>query len=216
MRGRMFICWFCFLLVSAYGAEAQTVSQNSGTAPAVASATPLITPVGSSAPDGYKLQNNDLVLITVFQEDDLTTQTRISKNGAISFPLLDSVEIGGLTVPQATEKLKLALDKDYIINPKVTITLLEYAKRRVTVLGQVNTPGSIEMPDEGEMDLLSALAMAGGYTKIADPGKITIRRLVNGKDAVIRVNAKNLASDKETKPFILQPNDTISVAESIF
>lgn len=185
-------------------------------APSAAVGTLPGAPVGVQAYEGYKLQNNDLILVSVFQEDDLLTQSRISKNGTISFPLLETVEIGGLTVPEAAEKIRAALDKDYIVNPKVTITLLEYAKRRVTVMGQVNTPGSIAMPDEGEMDLLSAIAMAGGYTKIADPGKITIRRVVDGKDSIIRVNAKRLASDKETKVFILQPNDTISVAESIF
>jgi protein involved in polysaccharide export with SLBB domain len=173
-------------------------------------------PAGIQVHEGYKLQNNDYIVITVFQEDDLLTQTRISKNGTINFPLLGTVVLEGLTLPQASEKIRAALDKDYIVGPKVTLTILEYAKRRVTVLGQVNKPGSIEMPDEGDMDLLSAIAMAEGYTKIADPGKITIRRVVNGADTIIRVNAKRLASDKETKPFVLQANDTISVAESIF
>jgi len=186
------------------------------TNPAVSSTTSTPLPAGVQVYEGYRLQNNDNIIITVFQEDDLLTQSRISKNGTINFPLLGTVALEGLTLPQAAEKIRAALDKDYIVGPKVTLTIMEYAKRRVTVLGQVNKPGSIEMPDEGDMDLLSAIAMAEGYTKIADPGKITIRRLVDGKDTILRVNAKRLASDKETRPFILQPNDTISVAESIF
>ncbi len=207
-----------FLLIGNVLILALQISLSAQTAPPVTSAATVGTtlPMGVQVYEGYRLQNNDNIIITVFQEEDLLTQSRISKNGTINFPLLGTVTLEGLTLPQAAEKIRAALDKDYIVGPKVTLTIMEYAKRRVTVLGQVNKPGSIEMPDEGDMDLLSAIAMAEGYTKIADPGKITIRRLVDGKDTILRVNAKRLASDKETRPFILQPNDTISVAESIF
>ncbi|MDD5260448.1 MAG: polysaccharide biosynthesis/export family protein [Methylacidiphilales bacterium] len=177
---------------------------------------PLAKPAAASLPENYTLQKNDLIRITVYQEDDMMTETRISKSGSITFPLLGSVVLENLTIPQAVEKIRAALDKDYIIDPKVTLTVLEYAKRRVTVLGEVNHPGTYEMPDEGELDLLGAIAMAGGYTKIANPGVVTLRRVVDGKDTILKINAKRLASDKETKPFFVQPNDTITVAESLF
>ncbi|MCE0483904.1 MAG: polysaccharide export protein [Methylacidiphilales bacterium] len=163
-----------------------------------------------------QLHCNDLIRITVFQEDDLITETRISKTGYITFPLLGSLHLAGKTVDQATEDIRAALDKDYIIHPQVTLTILEYAKQWVTVLGEVQKPGTVEIPPEGGLDLLGAIALAGGYTRIANPGRVTVRRQVDGKDTVINVNAKDLARDTQVKAFYVQPGDTITVAQSMF
>jgi polysaccharide export outer membrane protein len=96
--------------------------------------------------------------------------------------------------------------------------LIGYAKRRFTVLGQVNRPGSYEMPegDPSGVDLLEAIAMAGGYTRIAAPERISVRRSSSsGSDQLIRVDAKRLAHGKG-QSFRVQPGDTITVGESIF
>jgi protein involved in polysaccharide export with SLBB domain len=165
---------------------------------------------------GTMLRDNDLIRITVFQEDDLTTETRISKTGYITFPLVGSIYLAGKSVDEATEEIRFLLNKDYIINPQVTLTVLEYAKQWVTVLGEVQKPGNVEIPPEGGLDLLGAIALAGGYTKIAEPSHVTVRRQVNGKDTIIKVNAKDLAKDTAVKPFYVLPGDSISVAQSIF
>lgn len=176
------------------------------------------TPVHAQQVDsgGYVLQTNDLVRITVFGEEDMTTETRISKSGFITFPLLGSVPLAGKTVESATAQIKAALDKDFIINPQVTVAVLEYAKQWVTILGQVQKPGQVEIPAEGGLDLLGAIALAGGYTRIADPGNITVRRKVNGQDTVMRVNAKALASNRDAKQFYVKPGDSITIPESLF
>lgn len=181
-----------------------------------ASILPGSVSLHAQADRGYILKANDLVRITVFQEEDMTTETRISKSGHVVIPLLGSVRLEGKSVDGAVRELTAALDKDYIINPQVTLTVLEYAKQRVTVLGQVQKPGTLEIPDEGSLDLLGAIAMAGGYTRIADPGNITVRRKVAGEDKVFRVNGKKLASDKEAKPFLMQADDVVTVGESLF
>jgi polysaccharide export outer membrane protein len=165
---------------------------------------------------GYVLQNNDLIRITVFGEEDMTTEARISKTGYITFPLLGSLQLSGKTVETASAEIRAALDKDYIINPQVTFTVMEYAKQWVTVLGQVQKPGQVEIPAEGGLDLLGAVALAGGYTRIADPGTVTVRRKVNGQDTVMRINAKALANNKEAKQFLVKPGDIITVSESLF
>lgn len=165
---------------------------------------------------GYVLRSNDVIKISVFQEEDMETETKISKSGHITFPLLGSVKLAGKTVNQAVDEITAKLDADYIINPQVTLTVLEYAKARVTVLGQVQNPGAIEIPDEGSLDVLGAIAMAGGYTRIADPGKVTLRRNSEGKERVFKINAKKLAKDEEAKPIQVQPNDVIVVGESFF
>jgi protein involved in polysaccharide export with SLBB domain len=162
------------------------------------------------------LHNNDLIRITVFQEDDLLTETRISKSGYITFPLLGSLRLAGKTVGEATSEIRQKLDRDYVINPHVTLMVLEYATQWVTVLGEVQTPGTVEIPPEGGLDVLGAIALAGGYTKIAAPNRITVRREVNGQDQLIRVDGKKLANDTTVKVFYVLPGDMITVGQSMF
>jgi polysaccharide export outer membrane protein len=169
-----------------------------------------------SQSDSYVLRDNDLVRITVFQEDDMTTESRISKSGYITLPLLGAVELQGKSVSEATAEIRTRLDKDYIINPQVTLTVMEYAQQWVTVLGEVQKPGQVQMPPEGGLDLLGAIALAGGYTRVADPGNVIVRRVVDGRDVVLRVNAKRLARDTSVPQFLVRPGDRISVSESIW
>ena len=169
-----------------------------------------------SPSDSYVLRNNDLVKITVFQEDDMTTETRISKSGYITLPLLGAVQLSGKSVSDATNEIRTKLDKDYIINPHVTLTVMQYAEQWVTVLGEVQKPGQVEIPPEGGLDLLGAIALAGGYTRVADPGNVIVRRVIDGRDVVARVDARRLARDTHVQEFMVQPGDRISVGESIF
>ncbi len=176
-----------------------------------------LTLIGSGfSKSGYILRANDVVKISVFQEEDLTTEARIAKSGFIVFPLLGSLKLSGKTVEDAVAEITQKLNEDFIINPQVTLAVLDYAVERVTVLGQVQKPGAIEIPDEGRLDVLGAIAMAGGYTEIADAGRVTLRRNVGGEEKVYKINAKKLASDKDAKRVYVLPNDTISVGESMF
>ena len=104
-------------------------------------------------------------------EEDLRTAGRLNSEGNLSVPLLGSVHLAGLTLNQAATRLTELFGRDYLVNPKVNVVLAGYAKRRFTMLGQVNRPGSYEMPDgspEG-IDILEAIAIAGGYSRIAAP-----------------------------------------------
>ncbi len=85
------------------------------------------------------------------------------------------------------------------------------------MLGQVNRPGIYDIGSNQSVNLFEAIGMAGGYSRIADPGKITIRRRESGQDQVFRVNGKK--SDKSgvgAEQFMVKPGDVINVAESIF
>jgi polysaccharide export outer membrane protein len=175
-------------------------------------------PEAIAAPSGYVLSANDQVAVEVFGEDDLRTNGRLNSEGNLSVPLLGSVHLAGLTLTKAASRLTDLYGRDYLVNPKISISLVGYAKRRFTVLGQVNRSGSYEMPEGSPtgIDLLEAVAMAGGYTRIAAPDRISVRRHSNrGKDEVIRVNAKKLARG-EGGSFLIVPGDTVTVGESIF
>jgi protein involved in polysaccharide export with SLBB domain len=191
-------------------------------APVAAPAQNAPAPSGSieaiSAPTGYVLSANDQVAVEVFGEDDLRTNGRLNSEGNLSVPLLGSVHLGGLTLGQATARLTELYGRDYLVNPKLSVSLVGYAKRRFTVLGQVNRPGSYEMPEgnPGGIDLLEAIAMAGGYTRIAAPDRISVRRhRDSGADQILKVNAKKLANG-EGGSFLVLPGDTLTIGESIF
>jgi polysaccharide export outer membrane protein len=189
------------------------------TAPAAAPGAAAPGPADSiSAPAGYHLTANDQVAVEVFGEDDLRTNGRLNGEGNLSLPLLGSVHLGGLTLTQAVARLTELYGRDYLVNPKVNVTLVGYARRRFTVLGQVNRPGSYEMPEgtPGGVDLLEAIAMAGGYTRIAAPDRISIRRHRDGgSDQMMKVNGKRIGKG-EAASFAVLPGDTVTVGESIF
>ena len=172
---------------------------------------------GASAPAGYILSPNDQVAVEVFGEDDLRTNGRLNPEGNLSVPLLGSIHLAGLTLTQAAAKLTELYGRDYLVNPRVNVMLLNYAKRRFSILGQVNRPGSYEMPDSnpGGIDLLEAVAMAGGYTRIAAPERITVRRHNASGDQIFKVNAKRFTKGSGGS-FRVVPDDTITVGESIF
>src|SRR6478752_8036394 len=183
-------------------------SPSAGSAPAFTAA---------NAPAGYVLNANDAVTVEVFGEEDLRTSGRLNPEGNLSVPLLGAIHLAGLTLTQAASKLTELYSRDYLVNPKVNVTLLSYARRRFTILGQIGHPGVIEMPDSSPqgIDLLEAIAMAGGYTRIAAPERITVRRQDASGDQIFKVNAKRFTKG-QGGGFLVKPGDTITVGESIF
>jgi protein involved in polysaccharide export with SLBB domain len=175
-------------------------------------------PASVSAPSGYILSANDQIAVEVFGEDDLRTNGRLNAEGNFSVPLLGSIHLGGLTLTQAAAKLTELYGRDYLVNPRVNVMLVGYAHRRFTMLGQVNRPGSYELPEGAQdgIDILEAVAMAGGYTRIAAPERISVRRhKPTGGDEVIRVDAKRLARTSGQN-FTVLAGDTVTVGESLF
>ena len=173
-----------------------------------------LTPMGVDI-ETYRISANDTIRIKIYQEEDLTSEVRISRDGSTTFPLLGTINLGGRTVDEATTLIRELLAKDYLVNPQVTVTVIDYAKRRFTVLGQVGKPGIYDFPNEQGMTLLQAIGMAGGFTRLARSGKVTITRSVGGKKT-FTVDVKANTNDPGTKQFDVLPDDTISVDERTF
>jgi polysaccharide export outer membrane protein len=171
------------------------------------------TTSGISAPAGYILSPNDFVAVEVFGEEDLRTQARLNGEGNLSVPLLGSVRLAGLTLTQATSRLTELYGRDYLVSPKLSVTLVGYARRRFTILGQVNRPGTYEMPEvsPGGIGLMEAIGLAGGYTRIAAPERISVRR----ENQLLKVNAKRISRGSSAE-FHVESGDIITVGESIF
>ena len=163
----------------------------------------------------YKLQPGDILKITVHEQPDLTTKTRVSSEGQITFPLLGQVDIQNLTAQEAEQKIKHYLEQDYLVNAQVLVYIEQYRTREISVLGQVKKPGKFTMPDEKMLTFLEAIAQAGGFRKEADRDKCTIMRLKDGKKETLKVKVTDIT--KKGKPDItLRQGDVIFVPESFF
>ena len=173
--------------------------------------TEMVPPSGN-----YRIAEHDVLQFKVYQEADLDTTARVSKDGTIAFPLIGTVQIGGRTAEEAALLIQNRL-REYLVKPQVTIRITEYSKRRFTVLGQVSRAGTYDLPDEGKLNLLEAIGMAGGYTRSARPSRVILKRVgKNGQEITFKLDAKSMAVEKGSPRFEVLPGDTIVVAESLF
>lgn len=163
----------------------------------------------------YTLCANDRVQVRVFQEDDLTGDYRIGQDGTINFPLVGSIRISGKSSDEASHALADAL-KRFLKHPQVNIAVIEFSKRRFTVMGQVQKPGTYLLPVEEKLDLLSAIAAAGGFTRMADQSNIVIKRQGGSAgESLEKVNAKLMARPG-APGYVVQVGDQIVVGERVF
>jgi polysaccharide export outer membrane protein len=125
-----------------------------------------------SAPaNEYRLGAGDVVRISVYQSPDLTLEARIGEAGTVSYPLLGSVQIGGLTVALAEKTIADGLLKgNFLKQPQVSIQVVQVRGNQVSVLGQVNRPGRFPI-EVADLRLSDLLATAGG---IAPTGADTL------------------------------------------
>jgi polysaccharide export outer membrane protein len=126
----------------------------------------------------YLLGAGDSIRINVFQNPELSTETRVSESGAITFPLIGEVNVGGKTIQDAEQKIAQALSSGgFVQQPQVNIVLQQVRGNQVAVFGMVNKPGRYPL-ETFKMRLLDALAMAGGV-------------LSNGSDVVVVTGVRN-------------------------
>jgi polysaccharide biosynthesis/export protein len=158
----------------------------------------------------YVLKPNDVVALSVFNEASLSSQTRILQTGEAMFPLVGSVKIAGLTISAAMEKLRALYDADYLVDPKLTLSVDEYAVQQVLVLGAVRAAGQIPIPPSGKLDMAAAIAAAGGLSETADADQISLERADGGSGVY------TLAGIERGKKVQLSPGDRVIVKESRF
>lgn len=170
-----------------------------------------------SAGEKYRLEPSDVISITVHEQPDLETKARVTQDGLITFPLLGKVPVAGKTVQEVEADIKELLEADYLVNAQVVVFIDEYKTRQVSVIGEVYNPGKYDMPDEKEMTLLEAIAMAGGFTKDAKTRGVKIIRVRNSKKNTINVNVDDITEKGEKEKDIkLETDDVIVVPESFF
>lgn len=150
----------------------------------------------------YRLASGDQVKITVYGHEDLSGVFEIDGSGEISLPLIREIVAAKLTAGELEERIIAALKPDYLKHPRVSVEVMNY--RPYYIIGEVTSPGSY--PYVNGMNVINAVAVAGGFTYRARKGRITIKRTLD--DETVEIKAK-----PETP---VLPGDVIQVPERFF
>jgi polysaccharide biosynthesis/export protein len=168
----------------------------------------------ATKPD-YVLQPQDQIKVQVFQEEDINKQgdgLSLSQDSNVTLPLIGSISLKGKTVRQAEEMIRALYDRDYIVNPQVSVTVVKYADRSVNVIGSVTNQGRIQFPQERGLSIVDAISLAGGQTRLADMKHVKLTRN-SGEAQIIDVDAMMKRGGAD--PVMLEPGDVIFVPERI-
>lgn len=181
------------------------------------------------AQDDYVVGPEDEISITVWDHPDLTRKIRINLEGNISFPLIGEVQVGGLTTIEIEKKIQKLLDKDYIINPQVTVVVESFRSSKISIMGEVKMPGSYALTRR--MSVVEALSLAGGLLSEADH-EIMIVRPKKGEargrpflpeeledSEIIRIQIRDLlqregSQEEKTRNIEVKHGDTIFVPKA--
>ncbi len=179
--------------------------------PQEAPALPKLSPAAPPA-----LMAGDLLEIRIYQQPDMDLTVRIPPSGAFSFPLVGGVDAAGRTAAAVEKTLRDKLEKDFLHEPSVTVTVKEYARRMVYVLGGVLKPDGYELRPAQRLTVLQLIATAGGYTDRAYKEYAQlVRRKENGEREVIRFSVadveKAVARGRAEADLELSPDDLLVV-----
>lgn len=157
----------------------------------------------------YRVGIGDVILVSVWKDESLTRQVSVLPDGTISFPLIGQVHVAGMTLKQLKTDLTKRLKK-YIPDVVVSVQALQLNSQVVYVIGKVNRPGRFEL--FGDINVLQALAMAGGLNPFAKSGNIKIFRETAKGTKIIRFDYDDVAKGKRLEQNLkLKRGDVIVV-----
>ena len=177
--------------------------------------SPFFKEATESDPYQYILRPGDQVEISVYGEDELKEDAKkVDEGGYLSLQLIGKVKVGGSTVREAETMIKNRYEGGFLNVAPVTLNVFEKAKRRFVVLGQVQSPGYYAVPRSIKIALFQAIALAGGYTRIA--GSVTIKRTTSDGEYIKRYRLRKLRRLPTSEIPLVLEDDTIIVGESFF
>jgi polysaccharide export outer membrane protein len=201
LNGALFSLLLCSWAVATIPAAAQQVADNVN---APVNGTP--TQAGS----GYIVGAADVLRINIWKQPDISQSGVVVRpDGIISVPLVGEVKVSGMTPVQIEAALVEDL-RQYVNEPRVTVTVAEIGSKMVYVTGEVQHPGGYALV--GPLDILQVIAKAGGVTPYAHRKSVFVLREVNGKKQKVPVNYSRIFHGKSPEQNLdLQPGDTVVV-----
>src|SRR5579863_5547206 len=207
-------CFFSFLLLTALAQESRAqqpipAEKAPTTENAAARSERAIAPPQNAS--SLRLQAGDLIDVAVYNVPELTTKARISTKGEIYLPLIDYINVAGMTAEEAEALIQKRLsDGGFVKNPHVTLFVDQYASQGASILGEVVRPGVYPVP--GQQRLFDVISAAGGFTEKAGRS-ITVTHRDQPEKPITVPLSRNISDNPESNIAIL-PGDTIIVRKA--
>ena len=209
----LFVVFLC--CTSVVFAQEQVASGGSGASRASA-AGGYSGGVGIVVGGNYVLKASDVIQVEVYQEDDLNKSVRIEGDGTVALALIGKVKLDGMAVAEAQSLITDLYNRDYLMDPQVSVLVVSFAPKVVRVLGAVGSPGVVELPPDRDMTLTEAIAAVSGISRLGNPRSLKIKRVNEAGGALqIEVNFSKIVTDPDVDDVVLQEGDTIWVPERI-
>ena len=158
---------------------------------------------------GYRIGPEDVLQISVWNNEAMSRTAPVRPDGRISLPLLNDVQAAGLTPMELRDQLMQRL-VDYMPHPEVSVIVNDVRSFKVSVLGQVPKPNRYEL--KSAATVMDVLAMAGGFTEFASRSRVVVIRSVGGKAQRISFDYdKAREGDRNQSNFQLRPGDIVVV-----
>lgn len=166
--------------------------------------------------ENYILKPSDVIQVSVYQEPDLDKSVRIEADGTVTLALVNKIKVSDLTVSEAQDLITQLYNRDFLVDPQISVLVTSFSPKLVRILGSVNRPGVIDMPPDREMTLTEAIANANGVSRLGNPKSITIKRVgADGKTQQFEVNFNRILMNANAKDIVLEEGDTIWIPERI-
>ena len=172
--------------------------------------------VGIVVGENYILKPSDVISLEVYQEADLNKSARIQGDGSVALALIGKVKVAGMTAGEAQSLIIDLYNRDYLVDPQISLLVVEFSPRVIHILGSVNNPGVVPIPPDRDLTLTEAIASVRGVSRLGNPKSITIKRVEeDGRARQMEVNFSRIIKDPNSKDIILKEGDTIWVPERI-
>ncbi len=170
---------------------------------------PQPAPSKAEAPGDYVIGPEDVLGVVFWREAEISGDVTVRPDGRITLPVIGEMQAAGLRPAALQAQIAVASAK-YLTDPNVAVVVRAINSRRIFVTGRVATPGAHLL--KGPLNVMQAIAMAGGLTEYADAKNISVLRSANGRAERFSFNYKDVAKGKHIEQNIpLQPGDTVVV-----
>ncbi|HJT14020.1 MAG TPA: polysaccharide biosynthesis/export family protein [Dongiaceae bacterium] len=187
-------------------------------AAALLASAPASAQDAATQDDGYRINGGDLLHISVYGEQNLDRDVPVQPDGGIAFPLVGNLNARGMTLKELQGKIATNLrESQYfpnITDNEVTVSMVKATGNSVSVVGQVNTPGTFAY--DTQLDVMQALSLAGGLTPFASKSKIKIlRRDQTGTQTAILFDYSDVEDGEHLeKNILLRGGDVVVVPQA--
>lgn len=206
------LCALCACLVSPLVGQDSSNAGSDSSGTGYTSSGRSSAGVGMAVGQNYILKASDVLQVQVYQEPDLAKEVRIEADGTIALALIGKVKVAGMTVAESQSLVTNLYNRDYLVDPQISVLVVSFAPKYVHVLGMVGTPGKVMIEPDQDLSLIDAIAQCRGVTRLGNAKKVRIKRTDGSKP--FDVNYDEIRRGDATD-ILLQEGDTITVPERV-